>query len=89
MFDQTSKSAAPTTREAAYRSERNAKHIRGTNADAHIYRTSADTSPRKAVAQQDSRDHIRTAVGLLLMSAIALGGLEVFIRLCANTAMIR
>jgi hypothetical protein len=89
MFDQISGSAAPITREAAYPSERTARNIRGTNADAHIYRTAADASSRKAVGRSDWRDHFQLAVGLLLISVIALGGLEVFIRLCANTAMIQ
>jgi len=89
MFDQISGSAAPTTREASYRSERNARNIRGPNADAHIYRTGTDISSRKTVEGPGWRDHLQVAVALLLMSAIALGGLEVFLRLCANTTMIR
>jgi len=89
MFDRISGSTAPTTREAVYPSERNARNFRGTNADARIYRTGADALSRKAIERSDWRDHFQIAVGLLLMSAIALGGLEVFLRLCANTAMIR
>jgi hypothetical protein len=89
VFDKISGSAAPITREAAYPSERNARNIRGTNPDTHIYRTAADTSSRKPLGRSDWRHHFQLVVGLLVMSAIALGGLEVFIRLCANTAMIR
>ena len=89
MFDQISESAAPATREASYRSERNARNIRGSDADAHIYRTGADISSRKAVERADRRDLFQVTIGLLFMSAIALGGLEVFMRLCANTPMVR
>ena len=89
MFDQISKSSAPAEREASYRSDRNARNIRGADADAHIYRTGTDISSRKAVDRTDKQDLFQVIVGLLFMSAIALGGLEVFRHLCANTAMIR
>ena len=89
MFDQTSKSTAPAAREASYRSERNARNTRGATADAHIYRTDTDISSRKAVERADRHDLFQVIVGFLFISAIALSGLEVFIRLCANTAMIR
>jgi hypothetical protein len=89
MFNRINGSAAPTTREATYRSERNAKNIRGANADAHIHRMGTDISSRKAVERRDWRNHFQVALGCLLMCAIAVTGLEVFMRLCANTAMIR
>ena len=89
MFDQISESAAPATREASYRSERNARNTRGANADAHIYRTGAGISWRKAVERADRRDLFQAIIGLLFMCVIALGGLEVFMRLCANTPMVR
>jgi len=89
MFDQTSKSSAPAERKASYRSERNARNIRGADADAHIYRPGTDISSRKAADRTDKHDLFQVIVGLLFMSAVALGGLEVFIHLWANTAMIR
>jgi hypothetical protein len=89
MFDQINGSSAPNTREATYRSERNARNIRGANADAHVYRTGTDISSRKTVERPNWRDHCQVGVGFLLMCAIAVCGLEVFMRLCANTAMIR
>jgi len=89
MFDQMSESPAPITPEAEYPSERNTRNFRGTKAGAHIYRAGVDASSEKRAGRSYWRDHFQMAVGVLLMSAIALGGLEVFIRLCANTAMIR
>jgi hypothetical protein len=89
MFNQISESAAPAAREASYRSERNARNIRGANADAHIYRMGTDISSKKAVERGDRRDLFQLIIGLLYMSAIALGGLEVFMRLCANAPMVR
>jgi len=89
MSDQTGGLAAPNKREQAYRSERNARNIRTTNADAHIYRKGVDISSRKAVERRDWRDHFQVGVGFLFMCAIVVGGIEVFMRLCANTAMVR
>jgi hypothetical protein len=89
MFDQISKPSAPATREASYRSERNARNSRGATADAHAYRTDTDISSRKAVERADRHGIFQVIVGLMFMSAITLGGLEVFLRLCANTAMVR
>jgi hypothetical protein len=88
MFSQTG-SAVQATRESAFRSERDARLRREANADAYIYRTSTATSSRKSDERPLRRDRFQLAIGVVLMSAIALGGLEVFARLCANTAMIR
>jgi len=89
VFRQKDESAVRDTRESAFRVNRNATVIREANAYAYASRTGTDTSFKKSGERSGWRDHFQTAVGLLLMSAIAIGGLEVFARLCANTGMIR
>jgi hypothetical protein len=81
-------STARVTRESEFRIERDARVNRRADA-SNLAKTAADTSSEKPGERSGWRDHIQAALGLLLISAIALGGFEVFARLCANTEMIR
>jgi hypothetical protein len=88
MFDQTNTSAVRTNRESAFRSKRDATAIRVADASGDVSKTATGTSVEKS-GEGSWRDHFAVAVGLLLMSAIVLSGLEVFAHLWANTGMIR
>jgi hypothetical protein len=89
MFDQTNTSAVRTKRESASRSMRDVRAIRRADAGGYVSKTATDTSLEKSGEQSGWRDHFAVAVGLLLMSAVVLSGLEVLGRLWANTGMIR
>jgi hypothetical protein len=79
-------STARVTRESEFLIERDAR----ANSRAHASNASDDKiCMEKAGGRSTWRDHIQTAAGLLLMSALALGGFHVLARLCANTQMIR
>ena len=85
MFDQTNTSALRTKRASAFRSNRDATAVRATDTGGYVSKTATDTSVEKS----GERSYFAVAVGLLLMSAIVLSGLEVFAHLWANTGMIR
>jgi hypothetical protein len=87
MFDQIDGSAVRSTRESAFQTMRNATAIRETDADKYLFTADSDAALKSE--RSGWRDYLQVAVGLLLMSAIALGGLEVFARLYANTGMVR
>jgi len=89
MFDQKDASAVRAKRESVFRSKRYARAIRRADAGGYVSKTATDTPLEKSGEQSGSRDHFAVAVGLLLMSAVVLGGLEVLGRLWANTGMIR
>jgi hypothetical protein len=89
MFDQIDRSAVRTTRESAFRTKRDARVIREANARGYVPKTGIDASMKESGERSGWRAHFQLAVGLLLMSAIVLGGLEVFARLWTNTGMIR
>ena len=74
-------STAQTTRESAFRSKGDATAVRAADAGRYVSKTTTDTSVEKS----GERSYFAEAVGLLLMSAIALSGLEVFAHLWANT----
>jgi hypothetical protein len=88
MFDQTNTSAARAKRESPVRSNRNATAVRAADAGGYVSKTATGTSLEKS-GEGSWRDHFAVAVGLLLMSAIVLSGLEVFAHLWANTGMIQ
>jgi hypothetical protein len=89
MFDQTDALMVRITHKSAVRSKRDARAIRRADAGGYVSKTATDTSLEKSGEQSGWRDYFAVAVGLLLMSAIVLSGLEVFGRLWANTGMIR
>jgi len=88
MFDQTNTSVARTTRESAFKSSRDATAVRKADADRYVFKTATDTSAEKS-GERSWRDNFAVAVGLLLMFAIVLSGLEVCAHLWANTGMVR
>jgi hypothetical protein len=81
-------STARTTRESAFRSERDATAGRAADAGGYVSKTATGTSLDKS-GEGSWRDHFAVVVGLLFMSAIVLSGLEVCAHLWANTGMIR
>ena len=89
VFRQKDGSAVRDTRESAFRVNRNGTVIREANAYPYASRMGTDTSFKESGERSGWRDHFAVAVGLLLMSAVVLSGLEVFGRLWANTGMIR
>jgi hypothetical protein len=89
MPNQIDESAVRATRESAFRTKRDARVIREANAAGYVPKTDNDTFLEKSGERSGWRDDFQVVVGLLLMSAIALAGLEVFARMWANTGMIR
>jgi hypothetical protein len=85
---QIDRSTARTTRESAFRSNRDATTIRAADAGGYLSKTATGTSLEKS-GEGSWRDIFAVAVGLLLMSVVVLSGLEVLGRLCANMEMIR
>jgi hypothetical protein len=59
----------------------------GNRCDKYLFTADSDAALKSE--RSGWRDYLQVAVGLLLMSAIALGELEVFARLYANTGMVR
>jgi hypothetical protein len=91
MFDQRSTSVARTTGESAFKSSRDATALRkadAADADRYVSKTATDTSVENS-GERSWRDNFAVAVGLLLMFAIVLSGLEVCAHLWANTGMVR
>lgn len=89
MFDQTNTSAVRAKRESAPRSIRDARAIRRADAGGYVSKMATQTSLEELVQQSDSRDRFATVIGLSLMFALALSGVEVLARVWANMEMIR
>jgi len=90
MFDQLDGPTVPVTQESAFRSKRDARGVRrGVAARGYASKIAAETSLRQTGEEASWRGQFAMVVGVLLMSAIVLGGLEVFERLWANMAMVR
>jgi hypothetical protein len=83
MFSQIDGSAVRVARESTLQREREAIFVWG------LDQQSGKESLKKPERGSLWREYVQLAVGIVLMSAITLGGVEVFARLCANTAMIR
>jgi hypothetical protein len=88
IFDQTNTSVARTTRESAFKSSRDATAVRKADAGRYVSKTATHTSVEKS-GERSWRDNFAVAVGLLLMFAIVLSGLEVWAHSWANTGMVR
>ena len=82
----------PSLAVAAISGERRERQTRPTLSyewDTKRGKAISKTATATSMEKSGERSYFAVAVGLLLMSAIALTGLEVFARLWANTGMIR